>query len=1071
LVTLGAQYTVTMASAVVDDYATPSLQPHAGLSGSTYVFTVQDTVAPVITTYLPLHNAVDQLEGVDIVITFNEHVQAGTGNVVLTPVKGSHTEVSAGSPVLVDVTDTSQVTFSNTAGVGTMTVNPTSDLVTLGAQYTVTMASAVVDDLATPSLQPHAGLSGSTYVFTVRDIDVPTVRTYQPTINQTTVARDTLIHVRFTEIVQTLNFGYILFTPSKPTHTAEDYGTNFTIDINDTSQVLFNHSSGFTTMVLNLSSPLSDVGVEYTITMSSNIVADIATIPNHFMELHSPSYIFWVADTTSPALLLSGGQTPTPSQVGVSRMTNITITFIEDIQIGNPNTNITLTPSGGNQHNTPLHFRMNSDEVTVQGRQIRIDPKRPLDDRGGKTWTVDWPQTAVTDTGAFVDEHFNKFAGFNHTDYQFAVIDVTPPNVLSESLVFDDWHHRPEFNLYNNNFSGYYPDKGSNVLKNTSIVLIFDEKVHPIAGRTITLIPFGGNQPNLPVVIEVTDTTQVTVSDTIVTIVPLINHTNTFHSNLADQGDKLYAVTIQNGSFVDNSTLNNEYGGIDYGGYDSPCAQTSAECSYTFTVMDSTSPKLLEWSPTGQEELQTVDIVLVFNENVMANSGMIITLVPSGGDGVNTNVTIDASDTSQVKVNGTTVTINPTPINCWLFDPHRVDYQPRDPRCVVLDDTQTKDYTVYVPAGAFQDVSFRNNLHVTNATWNFRVPDRTAPYIVSYFPEHKSINVEEGTNITLTFQEAIALGHGNISLTDHHGVLLQVNVNTSVEASIDDRTLKLNLAEDLIPGKEYRLSYEAGTILDLNSNLYGGPNSATLSGSTYSFMIKAKLEVDFSGCSILTGAEDRRISFVSEDSLKVLSLVQILDSQQVTISGNKIVFRPILSDEAVGRSYMVILGGGCLVDKKFGEHAGTALSFKTDQPIMEVAYEGTGIGASTALIVYNTNYVVTVTDAKYVINDVSQKSLTLAVGKIVQFNLDSVTVCPFLVSESSQPNGGVPNSTAAETTYQLDGVTTNVTAFVDGFFVASTRRLFVAFHHPIALRYYCNDTLNMGSSIVANATF
>merc|ERR1740115_218339 len=212
LVTLGAQYTVTMASAVVDDYATPSLQPHAGLSGSTYVFTVQDTVAPVITTYLPLHNAVDQLEGVDIVITFNEHVQAGTGNVVPTPVKGSHTEVSAGSAVLVDVTDASQVTFSNTAGVGTMTVNPTSDLVTLGAQYTVTMASAVVDDYATPSLQPHAGLSGSTYVFTVQDTVAPVITTYLPLHNAVDQLEGMDIVITFNEHVQA-GTGNVVLTP------------------------------------------------------------------------------------------------------------------------------------------------------------------------------------------------------------------------------------------------------------------------------------------------------------------------------------------------------------------------------------------------------------------------------------------------------------------------------------------------------------------------------------------------------------------------------------------------------------------------------------------------------------------------------------------------------------------------------------------------------------------------------------------------------------------------------------------------------------------------------------------
>merc|ERR1711918_53656 len=88
--------------------------------------------------------------GANIVLTFSENIQAGTGNIVLTP--------ATGSAVTIDVTS-SQGTTSTTAA----TINPTADL-TAGVEYTVTTSAAgVFKDSASNN---YAQLSGNTYKFT-----------------------------------------------------------------------------------------------------------------------------------------------------------------------------------------------------------------------------------------------------------------------------------------------------------------------------------------------------------------------------------------------------------------------------------------------------------------------------------------------------------------------------------------------------------------------------------------------------------------------------------------------------------------------------------------------------------------------------------------------------------------------------------------------------------------------------------------------------------------------------------------------------------------------------------------
>lgn len=98
--------------------------------------TVTDTVAPVISSFSPADGSTGVAVGANLVLTFNEAVRAGTGNVVIYNSSGTAVRT-------ISVTDTSQVTFSGS----TMTINPTADLAA-GTSYYVQMVSGVVRDTA-----------------------------------------------------------------------------------------------------------------------------------------------------------------------------------------------------------------------------------------------------------------------------------------------------------------------------------------------------------------------------------------------------------------------------------------------------------------------------------------------------------------------------------------------------------------------------------------------------------------------------------------------------------------------------------------------------------------------------------------------------------------------------------------------------------------------------------------------------------------------------------------------------------------------------------------------------------
>jgi len=118
--------------------------------GSRTTYTVQsDTTAPTVSSFSPADAAVDVALASDIVVTFNEAIQRGTGNIVLTNAAGTAIETF-------DAATSSLLSISGS----TLTINPASDLA-YSTNYFVTFASGNIKD---STGNAYAGIA--TYDFT-----------------------------------------------------------------------------------------------------------------------------------------------------------------------------------------------------------------------------------------------------------------------------------------------------------------------------------------------------------------------------------------------------------------------------------------------------------------------------------------------------------------------------------------------------------------------------------------------------------------------------------------------------------------------------------------------------------------------------------------------------------------------------------------------------------------------------------------------------------------------------------------------------------------------------------------
>jgi methionine-rich copper-binding protein CopC len=151
-----------------------------------------DEIAPTIQSLSPADDATGVAVASNLVATFSEPVQFGTGNITLFD---SDDDTIEAFDVATEVgTGNGQVSIAGAV----LTINPTASMEGSKGHY-VQIAATAIDDLAGNSF---AGIANkTTWSFTTADAVAPTVSSYSPADNATGVAIDATLVATFNETV------------------------------------------------------------------------------------------------------------------------------------------------------------------------------------------------------------------------------------------------------------------------------------------------------------------------------------------------------------------------------------------------------------------------------------------------------------------------------------------------------------------------------------------------------------------------------------------------------------------------------------------------------------------------------------------------------------------------------------------------------------------------------------------------------------------------------------------------------------------------------------------------------
>ncbi|MDH4480090.1 MAG: Ig-like domain-containing protein [Rhodoferax sp.] len=242
-------YTVELATGVIKDMAgnnwvvDPS-NPYNFTTGA-----VSDTIAPTVTAYSPADEAGAVAISANILVTFSEAVQRGTGSIVL--------KTAAGAVIATyDAATSSNLSISGNI----LTLNPSADLA-YSTGYKVEFASGAIKDIAGNS---YIGVSD--YNFTTGaapDTTAPTVTTFSPADDAKAVAIGANIVLTFSEAVQRGSGNIIIKTAAGAVIATYDAATSSNLSISGN------------TLTLNPTLDL-DYNTGYKVEFASGAVKDMA---------------------------------------------------------------------------------------------------------------------------------------------------------------------------------------------------------------------------------------------------------------------------------------------------------------------------------------------------------------------------------------------------------------------------------------------------------------------------------------------------------------------------------------------------------------------------------------------------------------------------------------------------------------------------------------------------------------------------------------------------------------------------------------------------------------------------
>lgn len=332
-----------------------------------------------------------------------------------------------------------------------------------------------------------------------------------------------------------------------------------------------------------------------------------------------------------------------------------------------------------------------------------------------------------------------------------------------------------------------------------------------------------------------------------------------------------------------------------------------------WVVPDVTPPAISSFIPADNAVGVNVNtnLTIGFSEAISWGTGSVI--LYDGNDNVIQTI---SNGTPGSTVSGSTFFYNP-PVNLVINTP----------------------YYVKIDATAFKDAA--NNFFTgiaDNVTWNFNTNDVTPPALIAspFVPADNSIGVALTTPLSITFNEAVQAGSGEIQLYDGSGLLVEAyDVLTSPLISFSGAVVTID-PTDLVLNTNYYVNIQSGAVKDQFNNNYAGFTNNTTWNFNTNDLVAPLAVAPFSPADDainVPATGNFSISFTEDVQISTTGMIEIFTSggtlvesfasgsPQITVSGDVVNFattNPLTENT----SYYVNITPGFIEDLSGNDFAG-----------------------------------------------------------------------------------------------------------------------------------------------------
>ena len=937
-------YYVQVAATAFDDSSSNS---YAGISDATTLnFTTADIGAPTLSSSTPADGATGIAVDANIVLTFNEAVDAESGNIII--YKTSDDSEVESIPI-----GNAKVSGSGSTEI---TVNPATTLDSFTSYYVKIEATAFDDS----SSNSYVGITDTTTLnFTTADVEAPTL-TFSPLDGTTGIADNTNITITFDEAIRNTDNSELtnsnidtLITLKEDNSSGSNIDFDATID-SDKKIITINPNSDFS------SEQVVYVAIGATVEDSSNNAISASNIS------------FTVAAPTSPPSLTFN---PSDNSTGNAVDTNITITFdkairhIDDTDIADTDIDSLITLRKTNSSGNRIPFNANIDNTK---KVITINPSSNFSSS----------QVVYVEIGATVEDYYNN--AISNSSITFTVADTVAPTIT--------------FNP---------SDSDTDVTVSSNITLTFNEAIRNTNNTVLT------------------DTNV----DSLITLKNSDEDGDNISFNATINSDKKIITINPDSNFSSEQVV---YVAIGTTVEDSSDNAITAQ-SITFTAADSTPPTVT-FSPADSETGIAVnsDITIAFDEVVRnidntsltdANVGSLITLKETNTNGSDISFTALIDSTKQL------ITITP-------------------------DNSFSSEQVVYVAIGATVEDSSDNAISASSVT--FTAADSTAPE-VTFDPADTSTGVPITANVTLSFDEAVRNPDDSVLTNSNIGNLITLeyvsdsaSIDFTATIDADKKIITINPDENFISGRFVRVAIQA---LEDSSN-----NTMSATSGTFSVTDSTAPVVTFdpaNGSTLVALDTDVIITFNEEvrlldnsaiNNTNVDSLITLKDSNSTgadiafdaTINSDKTIITIDLVSDITSEQTVYVAVGATVEDSYGNAITATSSTFTAADklpPSVEIE------AVITASIAHNSDITFTFSEAIRNLDDTALTNSNVGSLMTLKDTDENGADIPFVATINSAKTiitiDPVSNFTSAQKIYAAIGAT--VEDFADNVIPASSK--------------------------------